>query len=298
MKSLVKTVVVVAFLVAIALVALVTFADRLVKRGVEEGGTYALGVETTLTGVGLDLRQGQVDLSGLRVANPEGYPDPHLLTVQSMRLVVPPRNLLAEIVEVELLSLDDATITLDRREGRTNFEQILENLERFEGDAPPAEAPEDPKRFRIRKLRLEGLRAHIDLGLSGAVQQAGEIDVALAPIEIDNLGTESDGLSVPELARTIITVLLQSSIEAGGANIPAEIRARLEGALGDAEQRLETSIGELEQKVGDVERQVGDAVEGAKGEIDGALRGAKDLERNLGERFKKPDAKDDDGSRR
>lgn len=279
MKRPLKTLLFLLFFVALLIVGAATFADRLVKRGIEEGGTRALGVETLLDGVALDLRGGKVGLTGLHIANPEGFPDPHLLEIESIEFEVPIKNLLGEVVDIELIALRGAQVVLDRRGERTNFEVILDNLERLSegGDDAQSVEPEGPaKRFRIGQLRLEDIHARLDLGLPGAAQDAGVVELDLAPIILDDLDYGGEGSSIQELSRTVVTALLHSSIEAGGAHIPDQLRKRLEDSLGDIEQQLQESVGDLERRVDEVEDRVKDALGDVNKDLGGLLGRDKD----------------------
>jgi hypothetical protein len=72
MKKLLRVVLVVVAVLAVAIGAAWYFIDSLVKKGIEEGGTYTLQTQTTVESVNLSLLKGSMTMDGLQVANPEG----------------------------------------------------------------------------------------------------------------------------------------------------------------------------------------------------------------------------------
>jgi hypothetical protein len=60
-----------AVLVLLLVVAWLSL-DYIAKAGIEAGGTYAMGVKTTVDSVNLGLISGQAKVNGLTIGNPEG----------------------------------------------------------------------------------------------------------------------------------------------------------------------------------------------------------------------------------
>ncbi|MEQ9616895.1 MAG: hypothetical protein RLN60_02550 [Phycisphaerales bacterium] len=82
MKALkIVAVLLVVFIIAIVgiVVLVVSQVDTLAKHGIERGGTYAMGVETTVDSVDIGIFSGTFEMNGFRVANPEGYARPSFL---------------------------------------------------------------------------------------------------------------------------------------------------------------------------------------------------------------------------
>ena len=73
MKLLIKIVVGIIFLVVVAVIAVFFFLDSIARGAIESGATYALGVPTTLAKADVRLLRGEFSMSGLDVANPEGF---------------------------------------------------------------------------------------------------------------------------------------------------------------------------------------------------------------------------------
>ena len=79
MKWIKRIVILLVLVVVVVAVIAVVMIDRIAKTGVEQGGTYAMGVTTKLDGIHIGLLSGSVSLDGLSVENPEGFKADHFL---------------------------------------------------------------------------------------------------------------------------------------------------------------------------------------------------------------------------
>ena len=58
--------------------------ESIVKASVAKYGSQLTGTEVALDGFRLSLRKGEAELKGLRIANPEGYQTPQILSLGSV----------------------------------------------------------------------------------------------------------------------------------------------------------------------------------------------------------------------
>ena len=81
----------------------------LVKAGIERAGTRALGVATTLDAVDIGIFHEQCDLSGLQIANPEGFTADYFLRLDGGTVDVSVGKLTHHTVEIPQLVLSAST---------------------------------------------------------------------------------------------------------------------------------------------------------------------------------------------
>lgn len=273
MRKLLVSVVLVVLLGGLAALSLGAVASSAVERG----GTYALGVETEVDDVELGLLSGRFGLRGLRVANPKGFDEPHLLVLDDAHLSIGLASLTADTVEVPRLVVDGLDLTLERSGDGLNVTPVMESLERFGGPDEPA--PDDPaeegKRFVVRELRIEGVTAR--LALAPELGSLGTTRVELTRLVLEDVGAGGGGQSLPELVATILTAVLDAL--AGQGALPDEFQARLDAGLGQLDAlrgRLEVELSELQRQAGEVGEQVEQAkkdVEDVGKQVEGALEG-------------------------
>lgn len=264
MKIVLRLLLVLVLLLAVAGVAAVLGIDSIARTAIEKGGTYALGVETKLAKADIGLLQGTTELGGLSVANPPGF-DPTFLSLGRAELAVTLGSLRGDVIEVPVFALSDVSVLLQKREGKTNYGLILDNLEKFEsGEPPTGEEPKpkkEGKRFVIRKIEITNVSADIDLLPAGG--ELTKAKVSIPSLTLENVGTADGGASVGEIVSAVVKALLQATLEAGGKVVGPELLADLEGKLKSmgtevidvgegVKSELEKISPELGQKAGDV----------------------------------------------
>lgn len=274
MKLLIKLVIGLVLLGVLLVFGAVLFAGKLVKAAIEEGGTYALGVPTTVDDVELGLFSGEFGLSGLAVANPEGFEGESFLTLARADVELGMSTLTSDRIEAPLLSIEGLTLSLERRDRKTNYAVILANLERVQSEpqAPSGKEPAKPggsadggPTLLIHEIVLRDITAHVDLvPIAG---DALEKTVTLHELRLEQVG--DTGESLPQMIARLTTAVLRATVDSLDGQIPPELLAQLRGdfarldevklRLGeDTRAKLDEAAQELEAKVRDG---VNDAVE-------------------------------------
>ena len=248
MKKLIKLVVLLLILIVGGAVAAYIYIDVLAKTAIERGSTYALGVNTTLKSTKLKVFDGQLILGGLNVANPQGYKTPHFLTLEDGDVAVSLASLRDDVVHVPHLRLSDIDVNLEKKEGKANYQVILDNLKGSETTTqPPAE---EGKRYIVEEITVKNVKVHLDsLGIVGAV------NLPIDEIQLRNVGSEtSRGVLLKDLAGVIVKAIFAAIVEKGGGLIPDDITGELKSGLSQL-----TDLSKLAdvEKLGDVIKDVG-----------------------------------------
>jgi hypothetical protein len=228
MKRLLKILAVLVVLLVLAGIAFVLALDSIAAESIRRGGTYALGVETTVDEVDLGLgSEIEAAISGLAVANPEGFQSERFLGLGSGSLHFQRSGLFADVVTVPELKLDAIEINLERRGGKNNYDLILANLERL-GSGEPGEKPDDGggKRFAIERIVLTDVDATVDLLPLGG--EATRVDIRVPQIVVEDLKSD---MTTAEVFDLVIRTLLAAVLQNGAGLIPDDMLQDLEGRL-------------------------------------------------------------------
>jgi hypothetical protein len=281
-------------LVAGGVVVGFVMVDRLAARGVEAGGTYALGVETELTSADVGVFDGTVDLTGLRVANPGGYKAAQFLTMADGGVAVSMGSLRGDVVEVPTLTLSDIDVYLERADGKANYQVIIDNLKRFEsGDAPPPEK-EPGKRFVIRRIEINDVAAHVSLLPLGGEMATAE--VVVPQIVLTDVGAD-EPLKLGEVVKVVTQAVLATIAANAGGTLPADLAGELQSQLGRLEG-LESLGVDMAADFGAGLQEVAGQVDELRNKAEGIgeeLKGAGDRLRGLLGGDEAEDEKDDGG---
>lgn len=284
-KLLVLLVILLVVLAAAGVFAGFVMIDRLAAKGVEAGGSYALGVPTSLRGADVGVFEGTVQLEGLQVDNPEGFKADRFLTLGDGGLAVSLKTLREDVVQVPSLALTDIDVYLERGgEGKANYQVIIDNLKRFEsGDKPPPK-DEPGKRFVIGRVEIKDVTAHVSM-LPAGLAELTTVDVVVPQIVLTDVGADKP-LKLGELMNVITQAVLATIAANGGGVLPADFAADLQGQLANLDalrergidvaadfgKGLEQVAGSLEQiqgEVGKLQEQLEGVGEGLKGLLGG-----------------------------
>ncbi len=252
MKWIKRIVVLLVLVVVLVGVIGVIAIDRLTKAGIEQGGTYAMGVETKLNSIHVGLFSGTVSLEGLSIANPEGFKAENFMSLGDGSVEVTLGSLMGDKVEVPLLTLNHINLVLEKDKGTANYQVILDHLAKMTGggDEPVEDAgAEEGKKFVIKELVITDVRVKAEVigGMS--------VPITIPEIRLTDIGTESDkGVLLKDLSGIILTAILSSVVEQAGDLLPGGIGEGLSGGL--------AAVGDLGsfgvQVIGDVTAQAGE----------------------------------------
>ncbi len=223
-----KLLLVLVFLVGLVLVlglAAVWFGDSLATGAVERAATNALGVPTELGEMRLGVFDGRVDLADLRIDNPDGFDQEHLLTLGSAGLAVAPWSLLSDTVRVPEIRLSGLRLHLQQAGVRSNIQSILEAM----GSDESAPAGGDGGvGFVIEQLRIEDVEVEVLFAL--AAEEPSRAVVPLAPIDLKNIGSDRP-VSLDKVVGIVVQTVIATALANGGDAIPAPLRAVLQAGM-------------------------------------------------------------------
>lgn len=263
MKKLVKAMLVLVVLLVVIVVGAVVgvgmYANQLAKKGIERGGTYALGVPTTVDSVSIGLLSGKFGMSGLNVANPGGggYTSSHFLSLGSGNVAVNYSTLQQPVVDLPELTLRKIDVSLEKKGGKANYQTILDNLKKLQDSGSSKPSTGDEKKLVIQKLLIEDIKINVDMVDAGGLGQLAKLTIPLEKIELDNVGktgtgVQGTGVTMEQLASIIVQAVLNAATEKAGGILPAELLNDLQSSLGQL-----NALKELPMKVmGDVKNVV------------------------------------------
>lgn len=275
-KKLVRIALALVLLVIIAVSLALVYIDVIAKTAIEEGATYALGVETTLGKADIGITSGTFEMTALNVANPKGYTKgDHFFNLGSGNMALTLGSLTKKKIEVPVLELSDVDMYLEKNGDGANYEVILENLKKLSsGEVAKEEVSEDGKEFVIEKIVITNVKVHAYLMAIGDKPPRG-VDVEIPRIEmrVDSV----DGVHVSELTRLIIQAVLANVAKNAGTLLPGLIADGLGEGLAGLGSLAEFGV---EMVAVDGVKLVGDTL---KGVADGVGVVAKSLGEGVGD---------------
>ena len=262
-------------LVLLAIVVGIVLArvDAMAKTEIEQGGTAALGVRTTVDSVSLSFWDGAGSMEGFKVANPQGFDGPHFLKLDECDIALSVQTLLEDRVVIPTLTLRGVDINLEEKDGKKNYDTILESLKSFQATLPAdkaANAQKPGKKFVIQRIVIKGITIHTDTlhGFGGKLQR---VDLKIPEIEVKDIANDTDnGVAVSQVSGIIMTALFEAIVIHGAGKLPLEVLGGIGkgvlglGKLGGAGAKV---MGEVVGETANVVGEVGKGTVEAVGEV-------------------------------
>lgn len=300
MKKLIKRLFALGFVLVLLVIGGVVFAvmniNSLAKKGIETGGTYALGTNTTLQSADVGILGGTFAMSGLNVANPPGYKAPSFLSLGSGGVAVSFNSLSKPVVELPKLSLDNLNVALEKSGGKANFNVILDHIKKVADQAGGAGGSGGSssgggggeKKFVVNELLLTNIKISVDL--IGGPAELTKVNIPIDEIKLTNVGKTGTGVggtgvTMSQLASIIVQAVLAAAADKGGGILPADLLGDLQGGLAGLGNldNLQMSVaakaqGTIEKIGGDAAKKVTEKLGGEAGKaVEEATKKVTDL---------------------
>jgi len=268
---LVALVVVAASLLAVAL-------DGAVKTAVVTLLPKITGTDVKLDKVSISILSGKGELSGFIIGNPEGYKTESAFELRKVRVDVDLASLLSDTIIIEEIYIDAPKVTYEAG-FPSNIGKIQENVEKFSGpkEEKPEEKPAKPaKKVQINHFLLE----NGTILLSAQILEGQTVPVKLPTIEMHDIGKETDGASVAEVANEVFSKVTGSVTEVatGALKQGKELLKQGAGAVTEgAKNAVEGGKEAVNKGAEAVKEGAEGAVEEGKKAVEDATKGIKDL---------------------
>ena len=317
LKKLLIVVVIAAVLLVGGVVFIFSQLGAITGRLIAAVGTYALEVPVAVDSAEIKLGEGSLTVSGLTVANPEGFgeADERFLGLGTARTVLNTDTFGQEVVRISSITLSDLDLLLVKDSGGANYRRILESLKRFErdggegGEAPPAAPPGGEAEAASQRVVIDevvvsnvDVTVRYDAGLGGGAAKLMTLEVPIDEIRLEGIGEDPDNpVDIADTISVLIKAVLGAVLEKAGGVLPQDLTKDLEsglaelaslGSMGvdmaaelgeDARRQLEEVGRQVEQQMGELGGEVDRALEGASKDVgEAAGRIGEDLKRGLG----------------
>ncbi len=227
-------------IIAVAVVAFVMNLDHIVKTVIVEKGSEVLGSSVELDSIELDISAGAATLNEFSIDTPSNYKPEKLLRIGKLHAEINPDTLV-----IEKLIADSPRVYLEKKGDKTNFDAMLENVDKALAEYDTTDASEASESgedlYEINLLQLTNIEAVVDTEFT-----ENPIAVKLPEIKAVNLkGTPEQiaGQIVRQLADAIIPL-------AAAEELKAQAEAKAKEKLDEVKkEELDKAEGKLNEKL-------------------------------------------------
>lgn len=170
--------------------------EELIAKGTTTYGSEALSVPVTLREVKLSPFTGQVALNGFTIGQPKGFGEGDLMALDGFMVKLEPKSLLSDHIKIEVIDLNGFTINAKMKDKKTNIAALKERLDAYSSDESSSAMKLSAKSILLRNMKA-----------SFQYEDGKVHEVALADIELKNLGVDQDGMPPKEMIRHALAAL-------------------------------------------------------------------------------------------
>lgn len=282
-------VLVIVLLLVLVLAAVFWRIDGLAKAAVERGGTYALGVDTSVGDVDVQVLGGEIQLNRLSVANAKGFKADHFMTLGSADVKVGISSLTSDLVQVPKIELKDIDLQLEKKLDGSNYQAILDSVAKLQDkSAPPSE-----KKFVVDDFSLKNVKVTVDV--SSPIGPGTKMTIPIDEIKLTKVGKTGTGIggtgmTLDQLTGLVVQAVMTAVVDKAGDQLPGEVLGDLKGALGklgdiggmglevvgDVKGKVEKIGEEVGKAAGDAAKDIRKGAERIGDQLKGVLGGKKD----------------------
>ena len=264
MKALKYFFIAIALIVAILVgVGIYVFSNlnQIIKEAVETVGPTVTKTEVLLEKVDVKVTDGRGQLNNFTIANPEGFSDANLFSLDNLVLQFNPKSVLdGDVIVIEEITVEGLKILAEQKGFNTNVQAMLDNLS-SEG-ASESSSSETSSEGSDVKLIIEKLKfAENDIQFLS--ENLGEYTLGLPSFELNNLGSKENGLTPEEMGVAILKPVLKQAEDAVKDKLEGLTREKLEEELEKQKAKVEEKVEELKD---DAESKLKDKLKDELGE--------------------------------
>lgn len=292
--------------VVVAIAAVVLNLNGIVRSAVETGTTKSLELPTTLGGANIGLLSGDVSLSGLNVANPQGFDAPQMLSLGKVSVDTSYGKVFGQPTNIDDVLIESPKLVLEFKGTKSNLKTVADRLASGTGgDQPqptPAPTDKEPLKLIIDHLKVSGAQVEI----RSDVLLKEPLLVTIPDVELAQIGNADGNRNGEEIGKVVSQVITRLSIEAQkSGKLPPELAQILSGDLdqlinsiggkfeeqaealkAQAMQQVDALKGQAQDKIKDIQGQAQEKIGELEGKLGGLLGGEKKNEKKPEE--KKP----------
>ncbi len=232
LRTTLLIVLVVVVLGAAALFYLASNLNGIVAGLIEEQGSIATQTDVRVSGVDIRLREGSAEISGLSVANPEGFSG-SALELGHFAVQLDAGSLTKDTIIVKNVLVDSARINVVQQGSANNLQKLLDSLPQS-GDSGTTAETGDGKKVIIEKFTLSGASASVTAAELGEPRE-----VTLPTIVVTDIGRASNGATGTQVAQQILRPIIEKALTSAAAEeIKGRAIEKIDEALGGALKKL------------------------------------------------------------
>lgn len=233
----------IGFLVVILIIVAVVVANNIggiVKEGINDHAESIVGVPVSVSDVEVSFLDGTAAISGLHVANPEGFSQPNAFELGRINVKLDMLSLIRPVVVIDRISIEGAKVFAEQVGTTTNLQIIKEQMmtggDSDTSSSSPSDSSDAPN-IAIGLFEFTQAKATVKS------QQFGEESLDVPDIVLEQIGTPEEGVTIESAAQSLMQPLMKKIVaEIQKQVLDGQVDKALKKALGDKAGQYKEAI--------------------------------------------------------
>jgi len=210
-------------LVILVVVVVLFFLGPVARPIAASAASKAMGVDVNIGGLSVYPITGSANVSGLLVANPQGFKG-YFLEMEQLHSDAKVTSFVSDTAVVRDVTIEGLTLRIEASGSKTNVKAIMDNLNKSSAPSGETTSSSSGKKFRIDTLALKNTKVIISTGI------VKDATITIESLELHNIGTgESSGAGLSEVLTKVIQAVVAKAGELS-RNLPGEIGSAIKSA--------------------------------------------------------------------
>lgn len=184
------------------------YAGDVVERGIERFGPDYLGTSVDVGKVDMDFVAGRGAVTDLSVGNPSGFSGPYSMRLSEISTTLDVANSTSELVVIKDITVRGASLAAVARAQKTNFQQMMDNIERAMGPGDSSASSSDAGGPEVKFIVDRFSFSEADVSLSSDI--LGDKQLSIPSFVLTDIGRKTNGATAAELARQLMQPISQA----------------------------------------------------------------------------------------
>ncbi|MCP3964971.1 MAG: hypothetical protein GY750_10785 [Lentisphaerae bacterium] len=186
---------------AVAVVVVFTYLDTIVAGGIRKFGSDALGTKVSVGNVYISILNGDLKISGLTIANPDGYLNPEAFKMGTLDVDMDINSIFSDTIIIKKIAISDMKIDYEPTiKGGSNLKDLQNNVAKYAAKGKKAK-PEVKEPAKPGEKAPEGKKKKVIIEEfvinDGTVQVSSKLlnqsaSVTLSKFEMEDIGKKNN----------------------------------------------------------------------------------------------------------
>ena len=267
LKKLLNTVLAMLIILIVGCLIGIMVLDTMGRSLVKTAGSEGLGVEVTVKSVHIGFFSRDSHLKELNIANPEGFTQPILLSIERAEVELGVLDLLKKQVVIPTVKIYGVHLDLEQIGSTSNIKTLIDHI--ASDETPEPENKESS--FIIETLSITDIT--VTARGKFTVLESGPVTAKIQEIVMHNVGSNSDGEVAIEAVTSAVThAIMEHLSKHPGEGLSKLAFSKVTGLINKLPVFKQLGVGNLMQGVTD---NLGKSVDSIVGELGDLLGGGK-----------------------